>query len=80
MSDRVRCACRQCTIRGLMGPAIIITVGVLFLLDQMSSGNFLARMGPRILQTRIERGWRVAQAFERHRAGNVGNVRQAFCA
>jgi hypothetical protein len=40
MSDRVRCACRRCTIRGLMGPAIIITVGVLFLLDQMSGGNF----------------------------------------
>jgi hypothetical protein len=27
-------------IRGLMGPAIIITVGVLFLLDQTSGGNF----------------------------------------
>jgi hypothetical protein len=40
MSNRVRCACRRCTIRGLMGPAIIITVGVLFLLDQMTGGNF----------------------------------------
>lgn len=40
MSNRIRCACRCCTIRGLMGPAIIITVGVLFLLDQMSGGNF----------------------------------------
>jgi hypothetical protein len=40
MSDRIRCACRRCTIRSLMGPAVIITVGVLFLLDQMSGGNF----------------------------------------
>jgi hypothetical protein len=40
MSDRSRCACRRCTIRGLMGPAIIITVGVLFLLNEMSGGNF----------------------------------------
>ncbi len=40
MSNRIRCACRRCTIRGLMGPAVIITVGVLFLLDQMSGGNF----------------------------------------
>jgi hypothetical protein len=40
MSDRIRCACRRCTIRSLMGPAIIITVGVLFLLDQMRGGNF----------------------------------------
>ncbi len=40
MSDRIRCACRRCTIRGLMGPAAIITVGVLFLLDQMRGGDF----------------------------------------
>ena len=40
MSDRIRCACRRCTIRGLMGPAILITVGVLFLLDQMRGGYF----------------------------------------
>src|SRR5258708_8871383 len=40
MSDRIRCTCRRCTIRGLMGPAVIITVGVLFLLDQMRGGSF----------------------------------------
>jgi hypothetical protein len=40
MSDKIRCACRRCTARGLMGPAIIITVGVLFLLDQMRGGYF----------------------------------------
>ena len=39
MSDRIRCACRRCTIRGLMGPAILITIGVLFLLHEMR-GNF----------------------------------------
>ena len=40
MSDRIRCNCRRCTIRGLMGPAIIITVGVLFLLSEMRGGYF----------------------------------------
>ena len=40
MSDRIRCTCRRCTIRGLMGPAILITVGLLFLLDQMRGGYF----------------------------------------
>jgi ABC-type Fe3+ transport system permease subunit len=40
MSDHIRCTCRRCTIRSLMGPAIIITVGVLFLLDQMRGGYF----------------------------------------
>ena len=39
MSDRIRCACRRCTIRGLMGPAIVITVGVLFLLHE-TRGDF----------------------------------------
>jgi hypothetical protein len=39
MSDRIRCACRRCTIRGLMGPAVVITVGLLFLLDQMRGDN-----------------------------------------
>jgi len=40
MADRVRCACPRCTIRGLMGPAIIITIGFLLLLDQMRGGFF----------------------------------------
>jgi hypothetical protein len=40
MSDKIRCACRRCTTRSLLGPAIIITVGVLFLLDQMRGGYF----------------------------------------
>jgi hypothetical protein len=40
MSDRVRCSCRRCTIRGLMGPAILITIGLLFLLSEVEGGNF----------------------------------------
>ena len=34
MSDRIRCTCRRCTIRGLMGPAVITTIGILFLLSE----------------------------------------------
>jgi hypothetical protein len=40
MSDRIRCSCRRCTIRSLMGPAIIITIGVLFLLNEVRGGYF----------------------------------------
>jgi hypothetical protein len=40
MSDRIRCTCPRCTIRGLMGPAILITLGVLFLLAQTRGGFF----------------------------------------
>jgi hypothetical protein len=40
MSEQIRCRCARCTIRGLMGPAVVITVGVLFLLQQMRGGYF----------------------------------------
>jgi len=41
MSDnKIRCRCKRCTIRSLMGPAVIITVGILFLIDQTHGGFF----------------------------------------
>jgi hypothetical protein len=40
MSDNPRCRCTRCTIRALLGPAVIVTVGVLFLLQQMRGGYF----------------------------------------
>lgn len=40
MSDRVHCSCQRCRIRGLMGPSIVITIGILFLLQQMRGGFF----------------------------------------
>jgi hypothetical protein len=40
MSSQNRCRCQSCMIRGLTGPAIVITIGVLFLLDRVH-GRFL---------------------------------------
>jgi cell wall-active antibiotic response 4TMS protein YvqF len=40
MSDNTKCRCPRCTIRSLLGPAVIVTVGVLFLLQQMRGGYF----------------------------------------
>src|ERR1700690_1062815 len=40
MSDQVRCRCARCTIRALVGPAVIVTVGVLFLLQEARGGYF----------------------------------------
>jgi hypothetical protein len=34
------CQCPRCRARGLMGPAILITLGVLFLLDQTTPVRF----------------------------------------
>jgi hypothetical protein len=49
MSDKIRCHCRRCTIRGLMGPAVVITVGVLFLLEQTHTGFRIGQTFPIIL-------------------------------
>lgn len=40
MSNRLHCNCQRCRIRGLMGPSIVITVGILFLLQEMRGGYF----------------------------------------
>jgi hypothetical protein len=40
MSGRVRCSCQSCAIRGFVGPAVVITVGVLLLLNEVQGGHF----------------------------------------
>jgi hypothetical protein len=38
MTTQLRCTCSRCTIRGFMGPAVITTLGVLFLLSELRHG------------------------------------------
>ncbi len=45
---RPACVCERCRTRRLMGPAILVTLGVLFLLDNISSVDF-GRTWPAIL-------------------------------
>lgn len=40
MANEIRCRCPRCTIRGLTGPAVIITIGVLFLLHEVRGDIF----------------------------------------
>jgi hypothetical protein len=40
MANEIRCRCPRCTVRALMAPAVIITIGVLFLLHEMRNGYF----------------------------------------
>lgn len=42
MADTVRthCGCARCRVRGLMGPLILITIGVLFLIGEYSRYSF----------------------------------------
>jgi hypothetical protein len=48
MANETKCACRRCSMRGLMGPVVLITIGVLFLLQQMHVASF-DRLWPVIL-------------------------------
>jgi Domain of unknown function (DUF5668) len=40
VATQPRCPCQSCNIRSLTGPAVVITVGVLFLLHQLRGGTF----------------------------------------
>ena len=40
MSNPARCTCPRCSIRNLMGPAVVTTIGVLFLLSELGNGYF----------------------------------------
>jgi hypothetical protein len=49
-SSRLTCPCDRCRTRRLMGPAMLVTIGVLFLLDNVSNGNLhFGRTWPAIL-------------------------------
>jgi hypothetical protein len=40
MATQGRCHCQSCTVRSLTGPAVVIAIGVLFLLHQLRGGYF----------------------------------------
>jgi hypothetical protein len=39
MSNTAGCQCQSCTIRRMGGPAMVITIGILLLLQQIHGGN-----------------------------------------
>jgi hypothetical protein len=43
------CNCARCRVRGLMGPAILITIGVIFFVGQYNWDYSIARLWPVIL-------------------------------
>jgi len=49
MPDNVRCTCARCRVRGLMGPVILITIGVLFLVGQYSGRYSFWELWPILL-------------------------------
>ena len=50
MATATRCKCARCTCRALMGPAVLITIGVLFLLGEIRDDwGFTWKISPILL-------------------------------
>ena len=49
MANGVKCTCARCTVRGLMGPVVLITVGVLFLVGKLNWGFSFGQLWPVVL-------------------------------
>ena len=49
MSNGIRCRCARCSCNGLMGPVVLITLGVLFLIGRMNLGYDFGDLWPVLL-------------------------------
>ncbi len=49
MSNGIRCRCARCTCSGLMGPVVLITLGVLFLIGKISATYDFSDLWPVLL-------------------------------
>ena len=49
MANGTKCVCPRCTVRGLMGPVVLITLGVLFLIGKLSWGYSFGQLWPALL-------------------------------
>ena len=63
------CPCPHCRIRGLMGPVVLITIGVLFLIGQYTRYDFWETWPIILISVGVVL---VAQAFV-SREGHVGS-------
>jgi len=65
------CGCARCRAHGFIGPAVLITIGVLFLLDQMTHAYWLnfGRTWPALL---IVIGLVMLRLLYRHRRPLTG--------
>ncbi len=49
MAAGIRCKCQRCTCNGLIAPAVLITIGVLFLVGRMNWTLSFERLWPVLL-------------------------------
>jgi hypothetical protein len=49
MSKQLACTCARCSVSALMGPAVLITLGVLFLLPRLGVPYHFGQLWPILL-------------------------------
>ncbi len=49
MRNGPKCGCGRCTVGGLMGPVVLITLGVLFLVGRLGWGYSFGKLWPVLL-------------------------------
>jgi hypothetical protein len=70
MASTPRCGCARCTTRSFLGPAILITLGVLFLMGRWNGDYGFGRTWPVLLL--VIGAIKLAEAL----ASNEGHVTQ----
>ena len=49
MAEKTRCGCQRCSLCGLMGPVVLITLGALFLVGRLGLGYSFRYLWPVLL-------------------------------
>jgi hypothetical protein len=67
-----RCGCGRCRSRGIMGPAVLITVGVLMLLSEFGSIRFHYTWPILLIVIGLVKVWQTTTSSEGHLQGYGG--------
>lgn len=66
-----RCSCDRCRSRGVLGPAVLITIGVLMMLDQLHYIGFHYTWPVLLIVIGVVKAWQSTTSTEGHLQGYV---------
>ena len=77
MSDdqKFRCRCARCRLRGLMGPVVLITLGVLFFISEYSRVNFGQLWPILLIAIGVVKILEATASTEGHNSGHLSGTR-----
>ncbi len=66
MNGRYRCNCARCRSRGVMGPAVLVTLGVLMLLSEFGTLHFHYTWPVLLIVIGVVKVWQTTTSTEGH--------------